>query len=105
MSLNFNMHMDDLEPKISYKAFPKQLNSLLSYFVMRVQFISPVFVPGLKEPSLRPDFNFAEYLARSYGHTLNRFWQLNFLVITVLFASILFGTHFANQWTSMTEDD
>lgn len=98
------MQLDDLEPKISYKAFPKQLNYILSYFVMRVQFISPVFVPGLKEPSLRPDFNFAEYLARSYGHTLTRFWQLNFLVITILFASIFFGAHFATQETLSEED-
>jgi hypothetical protein len=70
---------------MDWTAFPSSLIQVLRYFVMRVQFISPVFVPGLKEHQLRVDFNFAEYLARSYATTLNQFWRLNLCTLLLSF--------------------
>jgi hypothetical protein len=88
-ALTLNMHMHGEEPKVQSSAFPITLIKVLRYFVMRVQFINPVFVPGRKEPSLRPDFNFAEYLARASALTLSRFWHLNCLILTLVFACLI----------------
>ena len=71
---------------------------------MRVQFISPVFVPGLKEPSLRVDFNFAEYLARSYAGMLTRFWKLSLLGMLFTFGSLFILSITVEMWTIEVKD-
>jgi hypothetical protein len=71
---------------------------------MRVQFISPVFVPGMKEPSLRVDFDFAEYLARSYSDMLSRFWKLSLVSLIITFGTLFSLSITVEQWNTEHKD-
>ena len=58
----------------------------IRYFVMRLQFIHPIYLPSLSEQFLRKDFNFAKYLGFSYGKTLRNFFNTSWLSLLLLLA-------------------
>ena len=51
---------------------------------MRLEFINPVYLPPLKEAFLRKDFNFAKYLAYSYGKSLTHFFNTRWMTLVFL---------------------
>jgi hypothetical protein len=60
-----------------YQAKPvgqKKLIDQIQYFLTRLSFINPVYLPPLSECYLRKDFNFAYYLGLSYAKTLEKFF-------------------------------
>lgn len=56
----------------------------IKYFIMRLQFIHPIYLPSLSEQFLRKDFNFAKYLQLAYGKTLFKFFNTSWLSLLLL---------------------
>ncbi len=56
----------------------------IRYFVMRLQFIHPIYLPSLSEQFLRKDFNFAKYLGHAYGKTLKAFFNTSWVAFLAL---------------------
>ena len=56
----------------------------IRYFVMRLEFIHPIYLPPLNESFLRKDFNFAQYLAHAYGKTLTSFFNNSWVSLLLL---------------------
>ena len=62
----------------------------IRYFVMRLQFIHPIYLPSLSEQFLRKDFDFASYLCHAYSKTLTHFFNISWL--SLLFLLVLVDT-------------
>ena len=54
------------------------------YFMMRLAFIHPIYLPPVSESFLRKDFNFAMYLSMAYGKTLTSFFNISWITLLVL---------------------
>ena len=61
--------------------FPKELIEEIRYFVMRLQFLNPIFLPAVNESYLRRDFNFAAYLGYSYAKALKQFFNSSWITL------------------------
>lgn len=46
------------------------LKKLVKYIILRQEFLSPTFLPVMRESVLRDDFRFSEYLAVSFFKTI-----------------------------------
>jgi hypothetical protein len=64
--------------------FDEVLIEKIKYFIMRLQFIHPIYLPSLSEQYLRKDFDFARYLRLAQGKTLKAFFNTSWLSLLLL---------------------
>ena len=73
-----------------------ELLPFVEYLVMRQEFITPSYLPMLRESFHRSDFNFADYLVRSLADTLAHFFSLRVLTLGLCFVLFLIA-HFITK--------
>lgn len=83
-----NLSESERKKKFKHMHFDKELIEKLKYFIMRLQFIHPIYLPPLSESFLRKDFNFAQYLAYAYGKTLKNFFNLSWVALLLILVLI-----------------
>eukprot|EP00347_Sterkiella_histriomuscorum_P016480 403353018 len=76
--------------------FEAGLIDKIKYFIMRLIFIHPIFLPPLSESFLRKDFKFSHYLAHSYSKVLQQFFNTSwvsflFIIIFVDMTKLIYG--------------
>ena len=87
------LYIENIDGVLDKDSLPKyeKLKKVMKFISLRQEFLSPTFVPLLKESVLRDDFKFADYLGKVYYKTLRNvaslrpFSLVSFFVLFILY--------------------
>lgn len=65
------------------------IKKIVKFIVLRQEFLSPTFLPAMKECFLRDDFRFCDYLGKCYYKTINEVLDLRFSTILTFLIFLL----------------
>lgn len=90
------LYIENLDGTLDEENKPKyeKLKKVMKFISLRQEFLTPTFVPLLKESVLRDDFKFSDYLGKAYYKTLReiislrKFSLISFLIMFLIYTSI-----------------
>ena len=98
------LYIESLDGILDDESKPKyeKLKKVMKFISLRQEFLSPTFVPLLRESVLRDDFKFSDYLGKAYYKTLRsvaslrRFSLMSFLLM--FFVYLIVVIVFPEKW-------
>jgi hypothetical protein len=99
------LYIENLDGMLDRESKPKydKLKRVMKFISLRQEFLTPTFVPLLKESVLRDDFTFSDYLGKAFYKTLRdivslrRFSLISFLIMFMLYTCLRLVFHEAAE--------